>query len=420
MNKIKVILFLVKKLLSGKKRILTLNNTLTLLALVVGAIAMIIVLSVMNSLQSAIIKPITEMNSYQIRIANKKEIDKNIMKKIKDEFAEIKTIYRMSEFQAMINSPMKRTNDTVTVKALPKDFLFLDPELREVLSLGKYKLKEKEVIIGSYLGNNISFSKNSKTIELLNYSIKNRKVFSNHFFVKDLFLVSYREYNLQYVITSLETAKKYFGVNDSQVVIKLRNPKKVDLVKKKLLLFFKENNIDVNSHEIETWQNFNFAILSALKVEKTVMGLLAALIFMVISVNISQSFNRYVYKKRREIAIMKAMGLSNLSFSLVFFLAGFFLGLFGGGSGILIGRYLSNHLSEFKDFVLNVNYFVSEIFHINSGGGILDLLSSVEGQISNFESNLVLFFAIFFCSFASFSSARRVYSIMPSRILKEE
>ena len=90
------------------------------------------------------------------------------------------------------------------------------------------------------------------------------------------------------------------------------------------------------------WQTQNASLFSALQLEKLAMGLILLLIVIVAAFNIVSTLTMVVTDKTREIGILRAMGLSASSVRRVFVLQGAAIGLvgtvLGGGLGLLVAR----------------------------------------------------------------------------------
>jgi lipoprotein-releasing system permease protein len=105
-------------------------------------------------------------------------------------------------------------------------------------------------------------------------------------------------------------------------------------------------------YTIENWKQMNRNLFSALRLEKTVMFIILALIVMVAAFNIAGSLVMMVMEKRKDIAILKAMGATAKSIGRIFVIKGLMIGLvgtlLGTGAGLtlctLLKRYSFIHL----------------------------------------------------------------------------
>jgi len=89
-----------------------------------------------------------------------------------------------------------------------------------------------------------------------------------------------------------------------------------------------------------TWIEMNRNLFSALKLEKIVMYVILGLVILVASFNIISSLVMTVMEKKKDIAILKAMGAANRSIMRVFVTEGLTIGAFGALLGTLVGSIL--------------------------------------------------------------------------------
>jgi lipoprotein-releasing system permease protein len=96
------------------------------------------------------------------------------------------------------------------------------------------------------------------------------------------------------------------------------------------------------------WMQMNKNLFSALKLEKTVMFIILALIVLVAAFNIAGSLIMMVMEKKRDIAILKAMGATNRSIRKIFVIKGMIIGSIGTSLGVLMGFVLCSLLKHYK------------------------------------------------------------------------
>jgi lipoprotein-releasing system permease protein len=143
--------------------------------------------------------------------------------------------------------------------------------------------------------------------------------------------------------------------------IYLKDPKNIDVIKKKLEKIFQD-------YYVYTWSDLNKSLFSALKVERNVMFIILSLIIIVAAFNIISGLTILVKNKTREIAILKSIGVLNKSISKIFFMVGFLIGslatLFGIILGVLFSLYVEN-IREFLSNVFSINLFPEEIYFLS-------------------------------------------------------
>lgn len=85
------------------------------------------------------------------------------------------------------------------------------------------------------------------------------------------------------------------------------------------------------------WQKMNEPLFAALKLEKVVMGIILTFIVAVAAMNIISTLIMLVVEKRREIAIMKAMGAGRFDLMKLFMVDGLLVGFIGTVLGLVSG-----------------------------------------------------------------------------------
>ncbi len=88
---------------------------------------------------------------------------------------------------------------------------------------------------------------------------------------------------------------------------------------------------------VMSWMDMNKALMGALRLEKTVMFLILALIILVASLNVAGSLTILVISKTKDIGVLKALGMTSFDLVKVFALNGFFLGAGGALAGLAAG-----------------------------------------------------------------------------------
>src|SRR5689334_890065 len=94
------------------------------------------------------------------------------------------------------------------------------------------------------------------------------------------------------------------------------------------------------TYQVQDWAQMNQSLFSALQLEKMAVSITIGLIVMVAALNIVASLVLMVMEKSRDIAILKTMGASRRSITVVFMLQGLIIGLVGTTAGATLGLAL--------------------------------------------------------------------------------
>jgi lipoprotein-releasing system permease protein len=122
--------------------------------------------------------------------------------------------------------------------------------------------------------------------------------------------------------------------------------KKADQIKKELVELFKSQGI-APYWDIRTYEEFDFTkdILQQMKSDRNLFSLISFIIMIVACSNIISMLIILVHDKRKEIAILRALGASKTSIGAIFGLCGFIMGAVGSILGAALAILTLNNLS---------------------------------------------------------------------------
>ncbi len=143
----------------------------------------------------------------------------------------------------------------------------------------------------------------------------------------------------------------------------------------------------IHDAKVNTWMRKNKILFAALALEKKAMLLILSIIIIVASFNIASSLMMTVYRKIREIGVLKTLGMTGSQIRAVFLIEGFLIGIKGLVYGLSLGsviiwvlkRYNIIHLPE---FIYSISYLPlelsgKEIFLICAAVFVMSLAASV-------------------------------------------
>jgi len=155
--------------------------------------------------------------------------------------------------------------------------------------------------------------------------------------VAGIFSLGLYEIDSQWGLVSLEVAKRLFGKPDVELI-----QLKVDDIYAAPRIAASIPAILGSEYITQDWAEMNRSLFEALWLEKIAIALAIGLIVMVAALNIVASLVLLVMEKHRDIAILKTMGASARSLTIVFMLQGLIIGaigtLVGATSGYAIAR----------------------------------------------------------------------------------
>jgi lipoprotein-releasing system permease protein len=155
----------------------------------------------------------------------------------------------------------------------------------------------------------------------------------------------------------------------------------------------------------EDWQAMNGTLFSALWLEKIAVSLAIGLIVMVAALNIVASLILLVMDKNRDIAILKTMGASVKSVTVIFMMQGLIIGIVGTTSGAVLGFSLSRVLDRFQ--LIRMPADVYQVSYLPFRVLPLDIL-------------LVVSMAVLICFLATIYPSRQAARLDPAQALRYE
>ncbi len=117
------------------------------------------------------------------------------------------------------------------------------------------------------------------------------------------------------------------------------------------------NTVDAISQSLpegvraRTWREEMKVLFSAIKMEKTVVGLLLSAIIGIAAFNIIASLVLMVSEKRSDIAVLRSLGADASEISTIFRIQGSLTGLMGVGLGVLAGCLLALYIGDVLGFL---------------------------------------------------------------------
>ena len=155
----------------------------------------------------------------------------------------------------------------------------------------------------------------------------------------------------------------------------------------------------------QDWADVNRSLFSALKLEKMAISLTIGLIVMVAALNIVASLVLLVMEKHRDIGILKTMGASARSVTLIFMIQGLIVGLVGTSVGAAAGYVVSQVADKYR--LVRLPSDVYQITH-------------VPFIVVPLELTLVIVAAILVCFLATVYPSRQAARLDPAQALRYE
>ena len=349
-----------------KQGFISVITAISILGIMIGVMALIVVLAVMNGFREDLMKKILGVNSHLLILSYKGGISDT--ERVIQEALEVDGVLSatavvysqvMIKNYGNISGAVLRGIDPATVGTV----IDIDSMIRggSVDLLKDPGTEPPGIILGSQLSKQIG-AVPGDTVTLVSPIGKltplGRVPSEGQFKVKALFESGMYEYDSSMVYLSLPDAQDFLSLGDEVTVIELK-VKDID----------QSDTIGKGIQEklgypywTKDWKMMNRSLFSALKLEKVTMFIILTMIVLVGALNIISSLVMMVMEKNRDIAILRTMGASPKSIMSIFIFQGLFVGLIGTLLGLMSGSFLCHILARYKFIKLPPDiYYISTL-----------------------------------------------------------
>jgi lipoprotein-releasing system permease protein len=168
---------------------------------------------------------------------------------------------------------------------------------------------------------------------------------SRDFRVIGVFQAGFQEYDSKLVYVDLYEAQAFADQGDTVVGVEMSLH---DIDKSADVALRLERDLGGGPFHTMDWRELNHNLFTALEMQKIMLSLVIATIIFVAAFNVVATLIMIVLEKRREIAILKAMGAKDLAIMQIFLVQGAAIGGVGTGIGLAIGGAICGYLNYFR------------------------------------------------------------------------
>jgi len=308
---------------------------ISLVAVMLGVAALVIVMSVMNGFRAELFDKIVGLNGHAIVQAYGGRLDdwQTVLK-------DVRQTPGVTRASPLIEQPLLATFNGRVEAILargntPEDIRRIQPQLKAG-SLAALQPGTGMVAIGSRLAQNLGVQIGD-TITVINpqgrstpFGTVPRQI---GYQVAAIFEIGVYDYDEAFVVMPMQDAQTLLLTGDTVGMIEVttNDPDHVEQilapVKRKL----------AGQAVVTDWKTINASLFEALAVERVAMFVVLSIIVLVAVFNILSSLIMLVRAKTRDIAIMRTMGATRRSLMKIFVTTGFVIGALGTVAGVLMG-----------------------------------------------------------------------------------
>ena len=407
------------------------TSFLATLGICFGVMTLITVMSVMNGFQMNFIDAIMEVSSYHIRVQNiPQEKSQEFMTLCKDN-KNVLSITSFYEAQTLMTNETG-TEGAAVIRAIEPEVYNTDEGFKKEISMvnGVFDLSEPDsIVLGYTLARQLKVGV-GETVNLLVLSGGSDVSLlsgDRNFIVKGLFKTGYSDINSAYSFINIAAGEKYFGKDAQRIYgIKLKNSEHDE---RTIAALQKQTNQNGFEAVFESWREYNKSFFGALRIEKNMLLLLVAIIFVVVGINIYNGMRRLVFERRSEIAILSAIGAENKDIKTIFIMRGLTTGAVGAFFGIIFGLLISVN----TEFMFNaaarlmywLQYFATAIFNRQNLMYVQEnssyaVYANIPARIFFREVVMIALFGIISPLFASWAASKSVLKMTVAEVLHHE
>jgi lipoprotein-releasing system permease protein len=384
---------------------------ISLVAVMLGVAALVIVMSVMNGFRAELLDKIVGLNGHAIIQAYGGRLDdwQDILRKVEatpgvTHASPLIEQPLLASFNGRVEAILVRGNTAEDIKRLE--------EKRVDGVIAALRPGSGNIAIGSRLAQNLG-ARVGDSITIINpqgrstpFGTVPREI---AYTVSAIFEIGVYDYDNAYVVMPIPDAQTLLLTGDSIGMIEVTTTN-ADTVMDTLA----KVKQDLDGIAVVTdWKTINASLFEALAVERVAMFIVLSIIVLVAVFNILSSLIMLVRAKTRDIAILRTMGATRKSLLKIFVTIGFVIGALGTLSGLLLGFVFL----FFRQPIVNA---IQWLTGQNLWDPSIRFLTELPSRSDPVEITTICLMALLFSFLATLYPALKAASTDPVQVLRYE
>ena len=385
---------------------------ISLVAVMLGVAALIIVMSVMNGFRAELFDKVVGLNGHAVvqGYGNRLENWRPVLE-------QARRTPGVTSASALIEQPLMASNEgrveAILLRGVPREDIVTNPTM-EVLSGSLQDLRpgSNNVGIGSRLAEALGLSVGSP-ITIISpqgrttpFGTVPRIVDYN---VAAIFEIGLYDFDKAFVVMPIEEAQSLLMMGDAVGMIEVET---VDADRVGEILAPLARAV-TGQAMVNDWRSMNSALFEALQVERVAMFIVLSIIVLVAVFNILSSLIMLVRAKTRDIAILRTMGATRAGLMKVFMTVGLTIGVLGIVAGMILG-------AVFLFYRQAVVGFVQWVTGQNLWDPSVRFLAELPAKTDPVEVGAIVVLALILSFLATLYPAWKAASTDPVQVLRYE
>lgn len=404
--------FIAFRYLKSKHKVnfITIISFLSILGITVGVAALIVVLSVFNGFAGIVTDILVSFDPH-LKIESNLAEGFNQDKSLESYLERNKKVESYSPFvygKSVIYS--RRVIRIINLFGVSENENQKLSGLENHIISGSYDLKTEnfpKAIIGYSLADRLQVSTGDTIVVVSPEGIENYLAGISAP-VNQAFVISgiYNSHNVDIdaynVYVSLPIAQRLLGYGDKILgyEIRLQNINQTNSLKEEI-----EDRHSSNLFSIKTWFDLHKDLYSVMLIERWSAYIILSLIIAVATFSIFSSLMMTVIEKKRDIGVLKSMGLTDKSLLRIFLLEGILIGVIGSVLGVILGLLICFLQIKYKLYPLDPDVYIIDALPVKIQ--VLDII-------------LIVLMAIFLSTLAGYFPSKRAAKQNPLEAIRWE
>jgi lipoprotein-releasing system permease protein len=407
--------FIAFRYLKSKRKVASVSiiSFISLLGVIVGTAALIIVISVFNGFQGLVTNILVNFDPHIRITASSGEYIQNpeqILAQV-ESIKEVKSATMFLNGKAMIVSG--GINRAVNIVGIVPSGNERISSLSNSVVLGRFldPNRDNQILIGISLADALG-SVVGDTIAIISPAGIERSLTQfyqpkvERFVVSGIYQSKNKDYDGYYAFVNLPAAQDLFTAPGEYP-----NPSMVNGIDVKLWDIGKSNEVkaklesQLSGVTIDTWYDLHKDLYQMMTLERIVAYIVLSLIILVAAFNILGSLTMTVIEKRREVGALKTMGATQGGIMKIYLFEGMSVGLLGSAVGLFLGFLVGEAQIKYQLFKLDTSVYIIPALPVSM-------------HVSDFI--IVGVIAVLISSVAALYPAKRAAKINPAEAVRWE